>query len=110
MRAKTRINLPLKANNFGCLARNATPRIAARSVGFLPMSDSYSVTFNDQAFVVTVVPTPSETEARTEKVGTVRLVPAEYEIQVKPADIRGGELMRLFSISLTPAGNAGTLA
>lgn len=71
---------------------------------------TYSVTFNDQAFVVTVVPTPSETQARTEKVGTVRLVPGEYEIQVKPADIRGGELMRLFSISLTPAGNAGTLA
>ena len=71
---------------------------------------TYSVTFNDQAFVVTVVPTPSETQARTEKVGTVRLVPGEYEIQVKPADIRGGELMRLFGISLTPAGNAGTLA
>ena len=71
---------------------------------------TYSVTFNDQAFVVTVVATPSETQARTEKVGTVRLVPGEYEIQVKPADIRGGELMRLFSISLTPAGNAGTLA
>jgi hypothetical protein len=40
----------------------------------------------------------------------VRLVPGEYEIQVKPEDIRGGELMRLFSISLTPAGSAGTLA
>lgn len=38
----------------------------------------------------------------TAKVGTVRLVPGEYEIQVKPVDIRGGELMRLFSISLTP--------
>jgi alpha-L-fucosidase len=71
---------------------------------------TYSVTFNDQAFVVTVVPTPIETQARTEKVGTVRLVPGEYEIQVKPEDIRGGELMRLFSISLTPAGSAGTLA
>jgi alpha-L-fucosidase len=71
---------------------------------------TYSITFNDQAIEVSVVPTPSETQARTEKVGKVRLVPGEYEIQVKPTDIRGGELMRLFSISLTPAGNAGTLA
>jgi hypothetical protein len=68
---------------------------------------TYSVTFNDQAFAVTVVPTPSESQARTETVGTVRLVPGEYEIQVKPTDIRGGELMRLFSVSLTPANTGG---
>jgi len=71
---------------------------------------TYSVTFNDQAFAGTVVPTPSESQARTETVGTVRLVPGEYEIQVKPTDIRGGELMRLFSISLTPSGGAGGIA
>src|SRR6266849_3559011 len=71
---------------------------------------TYSVTFNDQAFAVTVVPTPNETEARTEAVGTVRLVTGEYEIQVKPTDIRGGELMRLFSISLTPSAGAGGIA
>ena len=71
---------------------------------------TYSVIFNDQAFAVTVVPTLSETEGRTETVGTVRLVPGEYEIQVRPADIRGGELMRLFSLSLTPSGGAGGIA
>jgi hypothetical protein len=71
---------------------------------------TYSITFNDQAIEVRVVPTPSETEGRTETVGKVRLVPGEYEIQVKPKDIQGGELMRLFSNTLTPTGNAGSLA
>ena len=63
---------------------------------------TYSITFNDQAFAVTVVPTPSEPQARTETVGMVRLAPGEYEIQVRPTDIRGGELMRLFNVSLVP--------
>ncbi len=42
--------------------------------------------------------------------GTVRFVHGEYEIRVKPTNTRGGELMRLFSIALTPAGGAGALA
>jgi alpha-L-fucosidase len=63
---------------------------------------TYSISFGDQAFPVTVVPTSSESQATTIKVGTVRLAPGEYEIQVKPAEIRGGELIRLFNVSLTP--------
>ncbi len=63
---------------------------------------TYSISFGDQAFPVSVVPTASEPQATTATVGTVRLEPGEYEIQVKPSDIRGGELMRLFNISLTP--------
>lgn len=63
---------------------------------------TYSITLGDQAFPVSVVPTPGETQAATTTVGTVRLVPGDYEIQVKPSEIRGGELMRLFNISLTP--------
>ena len=36
------------------------------------------------------------------KFSTVRLARGEYEIQVKPSEIRGGELMRLFNVSLAP--------
>ena len=63
---------------------------------------TYSISFGDQVFPVTVVPTSSESQATTIKIGTVRLAPGEYEIQVKPSEIRGGELMRLFNVSLAP--------
>jgi alpha-L-fucosidase len=63
---------------------------------------TYSISFDDQAFPVTVVPTPTESQATTTKVATVRLGSGEYEIQVKPSEIRGGELMRLFNVTLTP--------
>lgn len=59
---------------------------------------------------MTVVPTQNESQATTTTVGTVMLVPGEYEIQIRPIDIRGGELMRLFNLSLTSARSAGALA
>jgi len=63
---------------------------------------TYSIAFGDQVFKVTVIPTANENQPATVKVGTVRLVPGEYEIGVRPVDIQGGELMRLFHIALTP--------
>jgi hypothetical protein len=49
-----------------------------------------------------VEPTPSENQQTTVTLGRVKLSPGEYELAVKPVDIQGGELMRLFHVSMTP--------
>jgi hypothetical protein len=63
---------------------------------------SYIVTIGDQEIKGTVQPTRNENESTTVSLGRVRLAPGEYDVAVKPADIKGGELMRLFNVSLTP--------
>jgi len=49
-----------------------------------------------------VVPTASEPTAATVTLGRIKLAPGKYEIAVKPVEIKGGELMRLFNVILTP--------
>jgi hypothetical protein len=50
-----------------------------------------------------VEPTANVRESRTVKLGQVKLAAGVHEISVKPVEIKGGELMRLFSVTLTPA-------
>ncbi|HEX6183288.1 MAG TPA: alpha-L-fucosidase [Pyrinomonadaceae bacterium] len=64
----------------------------------------YSVNVGGHVLKATVVPTPRESEPATVVLGRVKLAPGEYEIAVRPTDIKGGELMRLFHLSLTPVG------
>lgn len=63
---------------------------------------TYSLTIGDQALQATVEPRPAENQPATVKLGTVKLVPGKYEIAVKPVEIKGGELMRLFHVTLKP--------
>jgi len=53
----------------------------------------------------TVKPTPNENESTTVCLGRVKLLPGKYEIAVRPVEIKGGELMRLFHVSLTPVAS-----
>jgi alpha-L-fucosidase len=63
---------------------------------------SYAVTIGDHVLKAAVEPTPSENQQATVTLGRVKLSPGEYELSVKPVDIQGGELMRLFNVSMTP--------
>jgi hypothetical protein len=63
---------------------------------------SYTVTIGDHVLKAAVEPTPSENQQATATLGRVMLSPGEYEVSVKPVDIQGGELMRLFNVSMTP--------
>ncbi|MGH9969019.1 MAG: alpha-L-fucosidase, partial [Pyrinomonadaceae bacterium] len=63
---------------------------------------SYTVTIGDQVLKARVAPTPNENQSATVTLGQVKLTAGEYEIAVKPTDIQGGELMRLFHIVLKP--------
>jgi alpha-L-fucosidase len=63
---------------------------------------SYNVTIGDQVLKTKVEPTTDENQAATATLGRVKLNAGEYEIMVKPLDIQGGELMRMFHLALRP--------
>jgi alpha-L-fucosidase len=63
---------------------------------------TYTVTIGEHALKNSVEPTPAESEAKTVGLGRVKLKPGEYEIAVKPVDIQGVELMRMFYVALIP--------
>jgi hypothetical protein len=63
---------------------------------------SYNVTIGDQVLKTRVEPTTDENQAATATLGRVKLNAGEYEIMVKPLDIQGGELMRMFYLALRP--------
>ena len=62
----------------------------------------FEVEIGDQKLRATVQPTVNENESRVVTLGRVSLRPGLHEIAVRPVDIKGGELMRLFYVSLTP--------
>lgn len=66
---------------------------------------SYEVAIGNQVLRSTVVPTANENESTTVSLGRVKLAPGKHEIAVRPAEIKGGELMRLFYVSFTPVGS-----
>ena len=63
---------------------------------------SYEVSLGDQKLRATIQPTPNENESTTVKIGRVKLGLGKHEIAVRPVEIKGGELMRLFQVSLNP--------
>jgi len=63
---------------------------------------SYTVNIGNQILEGIVEPTPNENQSKTAPLGRIKLSPGEYELTVKPTDIQGGELMRLFNVSLKP--------
>jgi len=92
---KVRLNDPAE---FDVLAKYTTGSTANRGM--------YSVTIGDQVLKATVEPTANENQSATARLGRVRLNPGAYEISVKPVDIQGGELMRLFHLELRPVGSS----
>jgi alpha-L-fucosidase len=62
---------------------------------------TYEVAIGNQKLQATVQPTSNENESRTVTLGRVKLGPGSHEIAVRPVDIKGGELMRLFNVTLT---------
>ena len=63
---------------------------------------SYEVVVGDQKLRGSVQPTPNENESATVSIGRIKLGPGNHEVAVKPVEIKGSELMRLFYVSLTP--------
>jgi alpha-L-fucosidase len=66
---------------------------------------SYTVSIGDQVLKATVEPTPSENQSTTVNLGRIKLAPGQYEIAIRPVEIKGGELMRLFNVALTPVSD-----
>jgi alpha-L-fucosidase len=91
---QTRLDEPAE---FEVLARYTTGSPANRG--------TYTVTIGDQVLKATVEPTPNENEAAIASLGHIKLNTGSYEITVKPVDIKGGELMRLFHLELKPVGS-----
>jgi hypothetical protein len=94
---KVRVNEPTE---YEVRVKYTTPSAANRG--------TYTVTIGDQELKAEVEPTPQETQPATATLGRVRLSAGEHEIMVKPSEIKGGELMRLFDISLAPLKDAST--
>jgi len=88
---KVRVNKPTA---FEVAVKYTTGSTACRG--------SYTVTVGDQVLKATVEPTPNDAQSTTVTLGRISLSAGEHEVTVKPTDIQGGELMRLFHISLTP--------
>ncbi len=63
---------------------------------------TYTVRIGGRVLKATVQPTANENEQTTAVVGRVKLVPGEYVVEVRPQNIAGGELMRLFHLELEP--------
>jgi alpha-L-fucosidase len=63
---------------------------------------SYAVSIGQHVLQATIVPTERESEATTVNLGRIKLTPGKYDIAIKPVEIKGGELMRLFHLTLTP--------
>ena len=63
---------------------------------------SFAVSIGQHVLQATVVPTRNENESTTVTLGRVKLLPGKYDVSVKPVEIKGGELMRLFQVTLTP--------
>lgn len=66
---------------------------------------SYTVNIGAQVLKATVEPTRSDNQSTTVSLGQIKLAPGQYEIAVKPVEIKGGELMRLFNVALTPVSD-----
>jgi hypothetical protein len=63
---------------------------------------TYELVIGEQKLRGTVQPTANENESKTVSLGRVKLGPGKHGIAVRPIEIKGNELMRLFHVSLTP--------
>ena len=66
---------------------------------------SYTVSIGQHVLQATIEPTVRESEATTVSLGRIKLTPGKYDVAVKPVEIKGGEFMRLFHVTLTPVVN-----
>jgi alpha-L-fucosidase len=62
----------------------------------------FAVEIGGQRVEGSVAPTPKDTQPREVNVGTVKLPAGEATVRVRAIAIEGGELMRLFSVTLRP--------
>lgn len=66
---------------------------------------TYEVAVGDQRLRATIKPTANENESTTVSIGRIKLGAGKHELAIKPVEIKGGELMRLFYVSLTPVSH-----
>ena len=66
---------------------------------------SYAVSIGPHTLRKSIVPTANENESSTVILGRIKLAPGKHDISVKPIEIKGGELMRLFHVTLTPVAS-----
>ena len=63
---------------------------------------NYEVAIGEQKLSGVVQPTASENESTVVALGRVKLGAGKHDISVRPIDIKGGELMRLFFVEFSP--------
>jgi hypothetical protein len=66
---------------------------------------TYQVAVGDQELRAAIKPTANENESSIVSIGRIKLGPGKHELVIKPVEIKGGELMRLFYVSLTPVSH-----
>jgi hypothetical protein len=86
------------------LSEDATFDVSIRySTGTPQNSGSFVVQLADQALEATIEPTDSPARPRDVALGKVQLKKGEFEIAIKPVEIKGGELFRPFTLTLVPS-------
>jgi hypothetical protein len=76
---------------------------AKYSTGTPASGGRYAVEIGKEELEAAVEPTAKDTEPRTVRLGTVKVGAGRADVRVRAVKIEGGELMRLFSITLQPA-------
>jgi hypothetical protein len=76
---------------------------AKYSTGTTASGGRFAVEIGKQRVEANVEPTPKDTEPREILVGKVSVPAGPADVRVLPVKIEGGELMRLFSVTLKPA-------
>jgi hypothetical protein len=85
------------------LNQKATFDVAVRYTTGAPSDGgTYVVQVGDQKINATVDPSAKERDIRVSQIGRMTVLPGEYDLQIKPEEIEGSELMRIFEVVLTP--------
>ena len=76
---------------------------AKYSTGSAGSGGKFAVEIAGQKIEATVEPTAKDTEPREVKLGVVKVAPGIAAVRVTPVQIQGGELMRLWAVTLQPS-------
>jgi len=72
------------------------------STGSAKSGGRFAVEIGNARLEAVVEPTAKDTEPREVKLGSVKVPAGEADVRVRAIKIEGGELMRLFSVTLKP--------
>ncbi|MGH9523085.1 MAG: alpha-L-fucosidase [Terriglobales bacterium] len=89
------------------LDQPATLDVAVRyTTGSPNDGGNYVVEAGGQKLNATVEPAAKESEAKTAQIGRMSLPAGQTELVIRPTQVKGEELMRIFEITLTPVAGA----